>query len=183
MAPPFKRLPEQAEDICKSVHAPPRLQAHLILVHDVACSLTAEFGISFPEAKFTTDDVLFGAATHDIGKAICPEELVASRESHTKKGFSLLKSLGIPERRARFALTHRNWKDDTTVNIEDLLVALADKCWKGKRVSDLERLIVDEVVRLTGKDRWQVFLTLDGIIERLSADADERLAWQATFPV
>ena len=182
MAPQFKPLPADVQEICNRVQAPPRLVAHLILVHDVASTLMAEIEARFPEARFKTEDVLFGAATHDLGKAISSSELVAVGEEHTAKGFKLLKSLGVPEQRARFALTHGNWQG-VNVRVEDLLVALADKCWKGKRVPDLEVKVVDEIVRLTGEDRWEVFLSLDDIVERLAADADERLAWQATFPV
>lgn len=182
MAPNFKPLPDQALEICKSVHAPPRLIAHLVLVHDVACTLIGELERRFPEVNVRAGDVLFGAATHDIGKAICSEELVGPGESHTKKGFDVLKTFEIPEQRARFAVTHRNWREESDVRIEDLLVALADKCWKGKRVPELEAKLVDEIVRVTGKDRWDVFLALDDIIERIAADADERLAWQAQFP-
>ena len=183
MAPNFKPLPDQALEICKSVHAPPRLVAHLTLVHDVACTLIGEFESRFPEVNVRAGDVLFGAATHDIGKAVCPEELVGAGESHTKKGFDVLKNFGIPEQRARFSVTHGNWREQSDVTIEDLLVALADKCWKGKRVPDLETKVVDEIVRQTGKNRWEVFLSVDDIIERLAVDADERLAWQAQFPV
>ena len=41
--------------------------------------------------ELDTDGVLFGAATHDIGKAICTEELEAPGNSH-EHGANLLES-------------------------------------------------------------------------------------------
>jgi hypothetical protein len=76
---------------------------------------------------FDRDAVLFGAATHDTGKAIHVAELAARAD----------------------------------VDVEDLLVSVADKVWKTQRISDLEQLVVD----------------------RLAAGADHRLRLQNSYPV
>ncbi|MFF0470578.1 hypothetical protein ACFYPX_24470 [Micromonospora zamorensis] len=60
---------------------------------------------------------------------------------------------------------------------------MADKVWKGKRVTDLEGLLVDRLAEATGRERWSVFLDLDDILDHIAADADRRLAFQATHPV
>ncbi|WP_244295282.1 hypothetical protein [Micromonospora orduensis] len=69
------------------------------------------------------------------------------------------------------------------IDVDDLLVSVADKVWKGKRVTDLEALLVDRLAEVTGRERWSVFLDLDDILDRLAADADRWLAFQATHPV
>jgi len=60
---------------------------------------------------------------------------------------------------------------------------VADKVWKGKRVTDLEELLVDRLADATGRERWSVFLDLDDILDEIAADADRRLAFQSTHPV
>jgi hypothetical protein len=155
--------------------------AHLTLVHDVASRLVAAIQNVFPTLDFDADSVCFGAATHDVGKAIHPEELIGPGKSHEEKGADLLRNFGISEQRARFAATHARW-NNSTVQIEDLLVALADNCWKGKRVPDLEEKIINTITDATGKAHWEVFSALDNIVQDLAADADTRLAWQAQFP-
>jgi hypothetical protein len=67
--------------------------------------------------------------------------------------------------------------------MEDLIVALADNCWKGKRVDELESLVVSQIALATGKEPWEVFSALDEIIGKLASKADARLAWQAQFSV
>jgi hypothetical protein len=132
--------------------------------------------------ELDTESVLFGAATHDIGKAICTEELVAPGNSHEQRGANLLERLGVSPERSRFALSHGQWKDDPAMTLDDLLVALADNCWKGKRVPELERRTVDAISAAAGKAQWEVFAAMDDLLQDLAADADERLAWQAQFP-
>ncbi|MBX3227087.1 MAG: hypothetical protein KIT84_35870 [Labilithrix sp.] len=43
------------------------------------------------------------------------------------------------------------------MTIEELLVALADCLWKGRRDDELEQRVVDAVATLAGKGRWDVF--------------------------
>ena len=88
--------------------------------------------------------------------------------------------MGISSERARFAYTHGNW-DVPSVNLEDLLVALADKCWKGKRVDALEERITALLSAASKKPEWACYAELDAIVEELTRDADARLAWQAAF--
>lgn len=178
----YKPLPDDALKICQVVNAPPRLIAHLTLVHDVACKLVTYIQNAFPDIELDKGSVFFGAATHDMGKAVCPEELTGPGKSHEMQGADLMKKLGVSAQRARFAFSHGNWDGNPAIKIEDLLVALADNCWKGKRVSELETKVVDVIARTTGNDHWQVFAVLDDILQKLAADADHRLAWQAQFP-
>ncbi|GAA1422467.1 hypothetical protein ACFQZ4_45615 [Catellatospora coxensis] len=60
---------------------------------------------------------------------------------------------------------------------------LADKVWKGKRVTALEDEFTTRLCAVTGEQPWEAFLRLDDLLERLARDADARLAFQARHPV
>ncbi|WP_444948497.1 HD domain-containing protein [Micromonospora ureilytica] len=180
--PPLRPLPDQVVALLEALDAPPRLAAHLRAVHDVAAQLTDAMAHRFPQLPFDSEAVLFGAATHDIGKVRHPEELSGPGSAHEPAGYELLLQHGIAESSARFARDHASWHRDG-VDVDDLLVSVADKVWKGKRVTDLEELLVDRLADVTGRERWSVFLDLDDILDQIAADADRRLAFQATHPV
>ncbi|MEV4764298.1 HD domain-containing protein [Micromonospora chokoriensis] len=180
--PPLRPLPDQVAALLETLHAPPRLAAHLRAVHDVAAQLTDAVSDRFPQLPFDSEAVLFGAATHDIGKIRHPEELSGPGSAHEPAGFDLLVRHGVAESLARFARDHASWQQ-AGIGVDDLLVSVADKVWKGKRVTDLEGLLVDRLADATGRERWSVFLDLDDILDRIAADADRRLAFQATHPV
>ena len=97
------------------------------------------------------DAVLFGAATHDLGKAVHREELSEPGKLHELRGVELLTELGVPGSLAHFAYTHGYWKGSRPALMEDLMVALADNCRKGKRVPDLEALMTDALAERTGE--------------------------------
>ena len=65
---------------------------------------------------------------------------------------------------------------------EDYLVALADKIWKGRRVRDLEDLLVARISDQVGLPTWQVFRDVDEILGRLAEGSEERIAYQRSFP-
>jgi putative nucleotidyltransferase with HDIG domain len=179
----YAPLPEEVMGLCRRLHASPRLVAHLTLVHDVAKKLVEGLHVSFPGLSFDAKLVLFGAATHDLGKSVHPEELSAAGSEHERQGVLLLRKLGVSEQRSRFAYTHANWMDASEIALEDLLVALADNCWKGKRLAPLEDEVIKVISAKVPQARWEIFTALDEIVQRLAADADERLNGQARFPV
>jgi putative nucleotidyltransferase with HDIG domain len=171
----IRRLPEDVETLLYQLEAPPRLGAHLRAVHDVACQLTDALADSL---VFDRDAVRWGAATHDVGKVIHPAELSGPGVAHERTGYDLLIACGYDERLARFARDHGSWSGPD-VSTESLLVSLADKVWKGKRVPDLE----DNLVARIGGRAWEVFLTLDDILARIADAADARLEFQNRHPV
>lgn len=172
-----------AELLCR-VEAPPRLAAHLRLVHDVAWRLVGWVERAYPGLEFDREAVLFGAATHDIGKVVHPEELSGPGHAHELGGYELLYDSGVAAEMARFACTHGTWAQPG-LPVEDLLVCLADKVWKGVRVEQLENLVVARLVAAEGgrREPWEVFAGLDDVLTDLAADADMRLAFQARHPV
>jgi len=60
---------------------------------------------------------------------------------------------------------------------------MADKIWKAKRVPDLEDRIIRRICDISGESRWQVFMTLDDLLDRIAQSADARLAFQNQCPV
>lgn len=177
----YRQLPPETLNLLRQVAAPPRLVAHLILVHDVAATLVERLTAAFPEVTFRREEVLFGASIHDFGKTIERSELIRSGTQHEQRGIELLRSMGIPGDRARFAYTHGNWATAPGINLEDLLVALADNCWKGKRVDKLESKITALLSAASKKPEWECYAELDEIVTELTKDADARLTWQEAF--
>jgi hypothetical protein len=179
--PVLRLLPDRAASLLEELQAPPRLAAHLRLVHDVAWRLADWADARHPELGYDRDAMLFGAATHDIGKVVFPAEITGPGSAHEEAGRRLLLSHGISPGLARFAATHAAW-DSPGIGVEDLMVSLADKIWKNKRVPDLEDLLVTMLAQASGQDAWQEFADLDTLLEAIGDGADDRLAFQASFP-
>ena len=177
----LRALPETVTLFLSSYNLPPRLVAHLILVHDVAAQIVDFMTINWPSMKMDTEPILIGAGWHDIGKTTFPEEISAPGHEHEKAGLMLLTNAGIDMRLARFALTHGTWATDDRIMLEDLVVALADTCWKGKRDTLLEQRIQEILISAGPGTKWDVFLILDNAIESITSDASLRLSWQAQF--
>jgi hypothetical protein len=178
----LRPLPGAAMDLLEELQAPPRLAAHLRLVHDVACQIGGWASDRYPALGYDLGAMLFGAATHDIGKVIHVAELSAPGSAHEEAGRQLLLTRGITPGRARFAATHASWTRPG-ITIEDLMVSVADKIWKNKRVPELEDLLAAMLTQASGRDAWKELLDLDGLLESIGDDADERLAFQAAFPI
>ncbi|MFD3596000.1 HD domain-containing protein [Nocardia sp. NPDC058640] len=173
-------LPDAVTVLLGKLDAPARLAAHLRAVHDVAWQLADWMELRYPAVTFDRALVLFGAATHDIGKVIHRDELSKPGSHHESAGYELLLAQGFDERAARFARTHACWTESDIV-LDDLIVSLADKIWKGKRVPDLEQLLVERLVTADCQQAWEIFLVLDDELDRIAADADQRLAFQANY--
>lgn len=178
----LRLLPEEVDGLLRRLDAPPRLGAHLRAVHDVACRLLDSLDERFPGVDVDQEAVRYGAATHDVGKTYVIEELSGPGSEHEQRGYRLLLDHGVEERHARFARTHGTW-DGPDVTFEDLLVSLADKVWKGKRVPDLEQRVVDHLATTAGQEPWEAFMALDDLLTDLAADADRRLAFQSAHPI
>jgi HD superfamily phosphodiesterase len=177
--PVLRPLPMRAAEVLRAVQAPPRLVAHLRAVHDVAAQLVAwavKRGL-----PVDADAVLFGAATHDIGKALHPNELSGPGSEHEPAGRDLLLAHGIAPELAKFAATHSTLSTDST--LDELLVSLADTVWKGKRRTDLEELVVARLAAESGREVWDEFLELDTLLTEIADGAEERLEYQMGYPV
>jgi hypothetical protein len=179
-SPMLRPLPGKAAELLQNVDAPPRLVAHLRAVHDVAAQLVAWIRQDCPALVFDADAVLFGAATHDIGKTLHIAELSGPGSEHEEAGRELLRANGISAELARFAASHASWSAPG-VGIEDLLVSLADKAWKNKRVPDLEALVVVEPAQAAARTVSEQFMKLDDVLTGIGDGADARLAYQMSY--
>jgi hypothetical protein len=179
--PPLRPLPESVAERLTDLDCPPRPAAHLRAVHDVAHQLVDWTGRHRPAVALDGEAVLFGAATHDIGKTLHPAEPSGPGSAHEEAGRTLLLGRGVAPELARFAATHASWTAPG-VALEDLLVSLADKVGKNKRVPGLEDLVVTRLAEATGGAAWEEFAALDDLLTAVGEDADRRLAFQASFP-
>lgn len=178
----YRVLPREADELCERASAPPRLMAHLVLVHDAACILIEKLDAAFPGLVYSRELVRFGAATHDIGKSIDTNELLESGHQHQAHGMALLESFGVTRERARFAFTHGNWDQPGNDSLEDLLVALADKCWRGKRNEKLEATLAERLSFSLGETPGSCYAKLNEILASFAPDTEAKLAWQGGFP-
>jgi HD domain len=175
---PFHELPPEVRDILAKYAAPPRLVAHLTIVSDVAIKLIKRLDTTWPMLEYDQERVLIGAATHDVGKSVYPNELAGPGTHHEEIGPQLLLESGFPEAHARFARTHAQWDREASVQLEDVLVAFADTIWKGKRNETLEQEIAQQIAKQCQEEPWQVYMKLDDIADELAKDAHDRITWQ-----
>jgi len=175
------RLPGYATRLLVEITAPARLVAHLRLVHDVAFRLIDALSQVWPDLQMDREAVLFGAAMHDVGKALHPDELYQPGAKHEIDGRRLLVAHGFEDRLARFAETHAIWKHGGDCTLEDLLVGFADTSWKGKRSEMLEDMVCSGMLTRIAGERWEVFARLDAIVEKIADRGDQRLAWQSRY--
>lgn len=172
-------LPPEALVLLRSNNAPPRLIAHLRLVHDAAFNLLNALAETWPDLIFDRQAVLFGAATHDIGKAVYNVEIISPGRLHEQAGYELLIAAGVAPERAKFAQTHGDLSRLAERLLEELIVTLADKIWKGKREEKLELELAGRIAVYCRQEVWSVFAQLDAILAAIAEDADKRLLWQA----
>lgn len=170
-------LPIKVTKLLEELDSPERLNRHLQIVHSIANKLLSLLKQEWPKITFNTELILFGAATHDIGKIEVRNELFEIGKKHELIGEKILINLGFSKEKSRFAFTHGNWKEDN-LKLEDLLVSLSDKIWKGKRVHELEEKIGHVIANKLEIDYWIVYEKLDKILEQVSSGADERIVWQ-----
>ncbi len=158
--------------VLEAIGAPERLRLHGALVCEAADALIAKMrAMNVPVDE---EWVRAGAWLHDAGKAVHREELEAPGHRHEQAGEALLLSHGVDARIARCCVSHAAWNAERP--LEELLVALADKLWKGVRQQDLETIVIDAVVAAAAKrDRWDIFVDLDSCFEAIAAEGDARL--------
>jgi putative nucleotidyltransferase with HDIG domain len=163
---------EAARALLVELGAAPRLLRHVELVAEAAELLLAKLGeLGVP---LRIDLVRIGALLHDAGKVVHPGELERSGHEHQPAGQALLLQRGASPELARICMTHARW-NQMPVSLEELVVAVADKIWKGVRKHELEELFVARVAKALGKERWDLDLELDGLLEQIAADGPSRL--------
>lgn len=144
-------------------------------MHDAALELLQGLGASFPGLPIDRDAVLFGAATHDLGKVLHKGEIHGKGDLHERDGPNLLVSLGVSLHLARFAGTHGTWS--SSCDLEDLLVTLADQVWKGRREEAVASLVAERIAQHTGQSPWQAYMRLDDLLNDVASRSIQRLSY------
>ncbi len=128
--------------------------------------------------RFDGDHVRLGAAVHDAGKIEHAAEMRAPGHEHERAGEQLLLRSGFPAHIARACVTHAAWFEPRAA-LEDRLIALADKLWKGKRDADLEAALTEELATRLDRPSWEVFGAFDTVCEVVASDGPDRLSRSA----
>jgi putative nucleotidyltransferase with HDIG domain len=158
--------------LLKELGATTRLVHHAQVVGETADLVLLRFQVLGVSCDVQLIEV--GAVLHDAGKIQHPQELSGPGSLHEQAGKEMLLSRGVQPEVARFCISHAAW-DSPEVSLEERVVALADKLWKGKREADLELSVIDEVAARLGTSRWDVFESLDSAFESIAAAGAERL--------
>jgi hypothetical protein len=172
-------LAEDARALLQALGAPQRLIQHARLVGEAAAELLD--GLAAVGVECDRTFVACGAALHDAGKIVVPRELTEPGSEHEAAGERLLLDRGVPANLARVCQSHARW-DEHRCSFEELVIALADKLWKGSRCEALELAVIDAAAARLGKQRWDMFIGLDEIFERVAAGGPGRLARARTEP-
>lgn len=162
----------QAEALLGDLGAPSRLLTHVWLVGEAAEAILAH--LRTLGVAIDADFVRLGVALHDVGKILHPAELDGPGSQHEPAGERLLIQHDVDPKVARCCLSHARWSE-MEVSLEELLVALADKLWKGVRQAELERRVIEGAAAQLGKDFWEVFVDLDTAFEEIAAEGPNRL--------
>jgi HD domain len=164
---------KEAYQLLQDLGAPPRLMQHVKLVGEAAEILIVQFqklGISFD-----ADWIRLGVAFHDVGKILHPTELIEKGNNHEAAGEELLLSQGIDPKISRCCRSHGQWQK-LDCDFEELVVALADNLWKGKRNTELENKVITKVAAISDQDYWDLFIKLDSEFEKVAAEGSLRLS-------
>lgn len=153
--------------------APDRLIQHVKLVGEAADILIGYF--QQLELEFDREWIRLGVAFHDVGKILHPSELVEKGNRHEAAGEQLLLSNNVDPKIARCCRSHGQWQQ-LECNFEELVVALADNLWKGKRNTELEERVITKVAQILSQDYWDVFASLDDRFEEIATSGDGRLS-------
>jgi hypothetical protein len=163
---------EEANLLLTRLGAPPRLLRHVALVGEAGERLLDLAGAL--QLPIDAALVRVGIVLHDAGKILVSAELDAPGGEHEPRGQELLLRHSVSPALARICLSHARWSD-MSVSMEELLVALSDKLWKGVRNAQLEERVINEAAKALQRDRWDLFVRLDGLFEDIAADGAARL--------
>ncbi len=163
---------DEAYALLERLGAAPWLLRHVELVGEALDVLLR--GLKTYDLPIDPGWIRVGVAFHDAGKILHPSEMSRSGDLHEASGERLLLAQGVSPTLARVCLSHARW-DRMEVSLSELLVALADKLWKGKRHSELEQRVVESVAEHTRRDAWDLFVELDSLFERIAGTAEGRL--------
>lgn len=163
---------KEAFELIDRLGAPEHLKTHVTLVGEAADLLISALEVLGVELDF--DFIRVGVVIHDIGKIVHSHEMTGPGSEHEPEGEKILREENVSPSLARVCISHARW-NQMECSLEELLIALSDKLWKGKRVEPLELKVMDCVAQHLGKDRWDIFTDLDFKFEEIASGGHERL--------
>jgi len=163
---------KEAYEFLDALGAPEHLKMHVALVGEAADSLIDKFNELGVNLDF--DFIRTGVAIHDVGKIVHAHEMTGPGAEHEPEGEKLLIENGASLKLARVCMSHAHW-EMMECSLEELVIALSDKLWKGKRVEDLELKVIDLTAIYLGRGRWDIFPEMDMVFEEIAAGGHERL--------
>lgn len=162
----------EADELLRNLGAPARLIKHVELVSEAVRPILD--CLRHRGVQGDWELVRIGIILHDVGKILFPHELLEPGHAHETAGEQMLLRAGVSACLARVCVLHARW-DTMECSLEELLIPLADKLWKGVRVQDLEKRVIDRVAQQLNQDFWDTFIELDNCFESVAARAPERL--------
>lgn len=163
---------KEAFELIDKLGAPDHLKTHVTLVGEAAdllISAVSDLGI-----QLDFEFIRAGVVIHDIGKIVHINEMTGPGSKHEPEGEKILIENGASLKLARICMSHARWSE-MECSFEELLIALSDKLWKGKRVESLELEVVDRAAVQLKKERWDIFLELDLKFEEIASGGHKRL--------
>ncbi len=167
-----------AFNLLKELKAPQHLITHVTLVGEAASEIIK--CLTLHNLSFDITFVEIGVVLHDIGKINYPQEMYNKGSLHEAEGEKILLSLGIERELARVCVSHGKWTNENN-SLEELLIALSDKLWKGQRVQKLEEKVITMIANSLKIDYWDIFMDLDTCFELIANDGDKRLSLSLNF--
>lgn len=162
---------KDCENLLRLNNAPEQLIKHLEIVSSVALMIS-NYVLTI-DILHNQELVVCGAGLHDFGKIIYHEELSKPGSNHEEEGKKLLLEQGIDLSIAECCVSHSQW--NKTDKLEELLIALADKLWKGNRNQELELKVIDLIAEKKNTDRWSVYSEIDLFFESIADEGTTRL--------
>ncbi|TGM97296.1 hypothetical protein [Leptospira dzoumogneensis] len=151
----------------KELGVPERLLKHHEITLSVAIRVVNGLSTELRESLYT--DILFsGVFLHDIGKVLYPEELSVEGKFHEEAGRDFLLLLGFPKEIADYCIS------DEVDTIENLISVISDRIWTGVRDMDLEMNLIELVSFMIGKEFWETYKELDGLLEKIAVDSFDK---------
>jgi hypothetical protein len=163
---------EEAYRFIDDFEVPERLKIHIELVSEVADLLIKVF--EELELSLDFEFIRIGVVVHDIGKVVHFKEIVEPGSEHEPEGERMLLEKGVSSRLARVCMSHARWPE-MICSMEELIIALSDTLWKGKRIEALETLVIARISEMLKVERWDIFLDMDMKFEEIAADGHKRL--------
>ncbi len=162
----------EAYQLLSQLGATERLLTHVKLVGEAADMLINKF--EDMDLAFDANLIRLGAAIHDAGKILHPNELDGPGSLHEPAGKKMLLAHGVQEIVAQCCVSHAQWQGEG-LRLEELAVATADKLWKGKREVELELKLILAIAQQKQVEHWDIFTSLDDTFESIAAGGSERL--------